>query len=164
MAVMLRISIASLFFIIGGLIIVYPNSTKLYVSLRVSKFVDLLNFFVTPSGINSHLISNISLHYFYGLGAFFVLSGLFTLINCSCLIFIVSFVSLLLGMALHIPYGGAMIRQTRKLATIGLMFFCAIILISSKCGCSCTNTCRSTDGNNENEKATKKSQKHRKDK
>ena len=161
---MLRLSIASLFFIIGGLIILYPNSAKLYVSLRFSKFVDLLNFFVTPSGINSHLVSNISLHYFYGLGAFFVFSGLFTLINCSCLIFVFSFVSLLLGMALHIPYDGAMIRQSRKLATIGLMFFCAIILISSKCGCSCTNTCQSTNGNNEDEKTAKKSPRHRKEK
>eukprot|EP00826_Nyctotherus_ovalis_P011824 TRINITY_DN13080_c0_g1_i3.p1 TRINITY_DN13080_c0_g1~~TRINITY_DN13080_c0_g1_i3.p1 ORF type:complete len:162 (-),score=44.83 TRINITY_DN13080_c0_g1_i3:148-633(-) len=128
MGFLLKASIVSIYFVIGGLIIAYPNSAQEYISGQYTNFREILSNFVAPTYLPEDFVATLPLPVFYAFGAFTLLGGLLIILNCSNGILAYSYIAFLLAVVLSMPKEGTMIKSCRRLGMIFILFFASIIL------------------------------------
>eukprot|EP00826_Nyctotherus_ovalis_P002854 TRINITY_DN10574_c0_g1_i1.p1 TRINITY_DN10574_c0_g1~~TRINITY_DN10574_c0_g1_i1.p1 ORF type:complete len:166 (-),score=59.63 TRINITY_DN10574_c0_g1_i1:57-554(-) len=127
MAFLLKISLAALFFTIGGLILVYPEGAKDYVAERYPALKDLFDHPVFPEKLG------LTTTHFYGIGAFLAVGGLSMLLHSRIGMTVHALVVLLVGSALHLPSGESRISQSVKLVNVVVVSLSILILANSGC-------------------------------
>ena len=127
MGLILRLSISTFLFIIGGLIIGYPNISKSYIIVHYENFAQVFGISLLRS-----FIYNLSISSLYGVGIFIIIGGMGVILNIHVVIIIYAYIIAIVGICLHIPYKYNKIRKSRRLLTVIMVFFCMIIVFSTK--------------------------------
>ena len=133
MTIMLRVTIAALFFGMAAMMYMYPGETKRYISDRYVEFykyitraLPLLKALV-PIG----LVASMANWVFQLLGLIMMTGGVIVLLNRKTAIVIFAYLIAIIGTILHMPYAEAgMVTQIRKLVFVFAVFFSMVILVS----------------------------------
>ena len=127
--VVLRLSISLLFFALAGLSFVYPLKARGYLASHSRNFCDVLN--LPKSSAMRSLIPNTPLWTSYLIPIFFLIGAFVTLFKIRSAIFLYAYITVIIGIVLHVPYKGNKISQCRTLGMVLIVFSCMIILYSS---------------------------------